>query len=55
MFGIDDELFREHADGRDFLARRESSGGDEMLHLIDDLNVDGDTVRGTDMNLHKVY
>lgn len=56
--GIDDELLSQNANGRKFLAGRQSPGSNELFDLIDDLNVDRNAVAGYDVNLHdnlKVY
>jgi hypothetical protein len=43
---IDKELFGEAADGRQLLARPQPVRGDEVFHLVDDLEVDGNAVSG---------
>ncbi len=37
---VDEQTFGQHADGRHFLARRQPARRDQVLHLIDDLQVD---------------
>ena len=51
--GIDEQSFGQDANGRDFLTGAEAAGGDEVLHLVDDLEIDRDTIRGGNMNLHR--
>ena len=43
---IDQQLFRKGTDRRQFLAGREAASGDEILHLVDDLEVDRHAVIG---------
>ena len=50
--GVYDELFSEGADGQEFIAGLEASGGDEVFYLLDDLAVDGDAVFWRDMDVH---
>jgi len=50
--GIDHELLRQHANGRDLVARRQTAGSHKLLHLIDNLNIDRHAVGGSDMDLH---
>ena len=51
--GIDDELFGQHADGRNLLAGSQPARRREVLHLIDNLEIDRNPIMGIDMNLQK--
>ena len=49
---IDEQLLGQHANRRQFLAGREPARGDQVLHLVDDLQVDRHAVGGGDVDLH---
>ena len=50
---IDQELFGQGADRGELFARRQPARGHQVLHLVDDLQVNRDTVVRGDMNLHR--
>jgi hypothetical protein len=47
-------LFSQDPNGRNFVTGSKPARGDEIFHLVDDLQVDRDAVGGCDVNLHEL-
>ena len=52
--GVNQKLFRQDADGGDFIARSQPAGSDQVLQLVDNLNIDGHAIVGRNMDLHGI-
>lgn len=50
--GVYDQFFCQHANGGQFSAGRQPSGGHQVPDLIDDLKVNGNFVASIDVDLH---